>query len=63
MEITAHRKDGKCFHYNEFIRQGHKLVCKHLFSIEVLCVEEDDQLPDGAPEQMVPPSQRSCSMP
>jgi hypothetical protein len=39
-KVVGHRKDGKCFHCDEPFTQGHKLVCKQLFSIEL--VDEDD---------------------
>jgi hypothetical protein len=52
-EIAAHRKDGKCFHCNEFFTQGHKLIYKHLFSIEVLCEEEDKQPLNGVTEPTI----------
>jgi hypothetical protein len=35
-EIAQRRKDGQCFHCDEFFTHGHKKVCKQLFSIEVL---------------------------
>jgi hypothetical protein len=41
VEVAQHRKDGQCFHCNEFFTNGHK-VCKQLFCIEVT---EDDDTP------------------
>jgi hypothetical protein len=35
-EIAKHRKDGQCFHCDEFFTNGHKQVCKQLFCIQVL---------------------------
>jgi hypothetical protein len=40
MEIAQRRKDGKCFHYDEFFVHGHKEHCKRLFSIEAVFNEE-----------------------
>jgi hypothetical protein len=42
VEVAQHRKDGQCFHCNEFFTNGHKEVCKQLFCIEVT---EDDDIP------------------
>jgi hypothetical protein len=39
-EVAQRRKDGQCFHCNEFFTNGHKAVCKQLFCIEV--IEADD---------------------
>jgi hypothetical protein len=39
-EIAQHRKDSKCFHYDEFFIHEHKEHCKRLFSIEVVFDEE-----------------------
>jgi hypothetical protein len=41
VEVAQHRKDGQCFHCNEFFTNGHK-VCKQLFCIKVT---EDDDTP------------------
>jgi hypothetical protein len=41
---VQHRKDGQCFHCDQFFTNGHKLVCKHLFTIEVLD-DHGDQAP------------------
>jgi hypothetical protein len=35
-EIVQRCKDDKCIHCDEFFTSGHKLVCKHLFIIEVI---------------------------
>jgi hypothetical protein len=35
-DVAQRRKDGQCFHCDEPYANGHKLVCKQLFSIEVL---------------------------
>jgi hypothetical protein len=39
-EIAQRRKEDKCFHCDDFFTQGHKQLCKQLFSIEV--VEDSD---------------------
>jgi hypothetical protein len=41
-EISQHRKDSKCFRCDEFFTNGHKSVCKQLFSIEVVDEDTDD---------------------
>jgi Zn-dependent M28 family amino/carboxypeptidase len=41
-EITQWHKDDKCFHCDDFFSNGHKIVCKQLFIIEV--VDEDQEL-------------------
>jgi hypothetical protein len=40
MEIAQRRKDGKCFHCDEFFVHRHKEHCKRLFSIEAVFDEE-----------------------
>jgi hypothetical protein len=35
-EVAHRRKDGQCFHCNEFFTNGHKAVCKQLFYTEVI---------------------------
>jgi hypothetical protein len=42
-EITQRRKDGKCFHCQDFISNNHKSVCKQLFVIKVIADEEHNQ--------------------
>jgi hypothetical protein len=44
-EMVQRRKDGQCFHCDEFFTNDHKEVCKHLFCIEVV---EDDTTPRDA---------------
>jgi hypothetical protein len=39
-EIAQRRKDGKCFHCDEFFVHEHKEHCKRLFSIEAVFDEE-----------------------
>jgi hypothetical protein len=39
-EVAQRRKEGKCFHCDEFFVHGHKEHCKRLFSIEVVFDEE-----------------------
>ncbi|MEJ2003071.1 MAG: retropepsin-like aspartic protease [Maritimibacter sp.] len=46
-EIAQRRKDGKCFCCDEFFTNGHKAVCKQLFSIEVLDDDVDETPPDS----------------
>jgi hypothetical protein len=46
-EIAQRRKDGKCFRCDKFFTNGHKAVCKHIFSIEVIDDEVDDLIPDN----------------
>jgi hypothetical protein len=41
-EIVQRHKDDKCFHCDDFFSNGHKIVCKQLFIIEV--VDEDQEL-------------------
>jgi hypothetical protein len=41
-EIAERRKDGRCFHCDEPFIDGHKLVCRQLFSIELI---HDDEQP------------------
>jgi hypothetical protein len=41
-EIAQRRKDGKCFRCDELFTNGHKEVCKQLFSIEVVDEDTDD---------------------
>jgi hypothetical protein len=48
MEIAQCRKDGQCFHCDEFFTNGHKQVGKQIFCIEVL-EENDDQTPPADP--------------
>jgi hypothetical protein len=43
-KIAERRKDGRCFHCDEFFTNGHKMVCKQLFIIELI----DDDDPSGA---------------
>jgi hypothetical protein len=40
VKIAQWSKDGHCFHCDKFFMNGHKLVCKQLFSIEV--VDDED---------------------
>jgi hypothetical protein len=40
-EIAQRRKDGKCFHRDEFFNNGYKKVCRHLFIIEVMGEEDN----------------------
>jgi hypothetical protein len=40
-EITQCHKDGKCFHCDELFTNDHKLLCKQLFSIEVVDDNDD----------------------
>jgi hypothetical protein len=35
-EVAQRRKDGQCFHCDEFFMNGHKQVCKQLFCTEVI---------------------------
>jgi hypothetical protein len=51
MEIAQCRKDGKCFHCDEFFIHGHKEHYKCLFSIEAVFDEEcvGDPLNGGEP--------------
>jgi hypothetical protein len=42
-EIAPCRKDGKCFHCDEFFTDGHRGHCKHLFIIVV--IDEEDNMP------------------
>jgi hypothetical protein len=51
IEIAQHRKDCKCFHCDEFFTNGHKLLYKHFFVIEVLSEGEEE---DGAPGEGEP---------
>jgi hypothetical protein len=41
-KVAQRRKDGQCFHCNEFFMNGHKAMCKQLFCIGVI---EDDDTP------------------
>jgi hypothetical protein len=45
-EIAQRRKDGKCFHCDDFFSNGHKTGCKQLFVIEVVSEEEGDMPAD-----------------
>jgi hypothetical protein len=47
-EITERRKDGCCFHCDELFTNGHKLVCKQLFIIELIHDDESPGDNDGA---------------
>jgi hypothetical protein len=47
-EITERRKDGCCFHCDELFINGHKLVCKQLFIIELIHDDESPGDNDGA---------------
>jgi hypothetical protein len=53
-EITQRRKDGQCFHCDEFFTNGHKLVCKQLFTIEVLEEDDDHTPPTDAIDPTIP---------
>ncbi|KAG8066574.1 hypothetical protein GUJ93_ZPchr0004g39579 [Zizania palustris] len=44
-EIDQCRKEGRCFHSNELFTSSHKLQCKHIFIIEVVNGDEDDDSP------------------
>jgi hypothetical protein len=50
-EIAQRRKDYKCFHCDEFFTNGHKLLYKHFFVIEMLSEGEEE---DGAPGEGEP---------
>jgi hypothetical protein len=50
-EIAQRRKDYKCFHCDEFFTNGHKLLYKHFFIIEMLSEGEEE---DGAPGEGEP---------
>jgi hypothetical protein len=39
-EIAERCKDGRCFHYDEPFTNGHKLVCKQSFTIELINDDE-----------------------
>jgi hypothetical protein len=61
-EIEQHKKDGKCLYCNELFTDGYKLICKQLFSIEV--VDDDGSTPDAAePSQQFPFMCSSASNP
>jgi hypothetical protein len=44
-EIAERRKDGSCFHCDEPFTNGHKMVCKQLFTIEL--IHDDEPLATG----------------
>jgi hypothetical protein len=44
-EIAERRKDGRCFHCDEPFTNGHKMVCKQLFTIEL--IHDDEPLAAG----------------
>jgi hypothetical protein len=45
VKIAQRKKDGKCFYCNELFTDGHKLICKQLFSIEV--VDDESTQPEA----------------
>jgi hypothetical protein len=45
-EISQWQKDGKCFRYDEFFTNVHKVVYKQIFSIKVLYDDAEDTTPD-----------------
>jgi hypothetical protein len=53
-EIMQQHKDGKCFHYDEFVVQGHKKQCKQLFVIEVVVDDINDEPVPNPPSRFMP---------
>jgi hypothetical protein len=45
VEIVERHKDGRCFHYDEPFTNGHQMVCKQLFTIEL--IHDDEPLAAG----------------
>jgi hypothetical protein len=43
-DIAERRKTDQCFHCDDMFTNGHKLVCKHLFIIEVVKGDDNPQL-------------------
>jgi hypothetical protein len=52
IEITQWRKDGMCFHCNDFFSNGNKTICNQLFVIEVI-TEEGPELPTKSKVLMI----------
>jgi hypothetical protein len=53
VEIAQRRKDGKCFHCDEFFTNSRKLLCNQLFIIEVLSEGEEDDGSSGKGESTI----------
>jgi hypothetical protein len=49
IDIVERRKISQCFHCDDMFTRGHKLVCKHLFVIEVDEDEADQAADAGEP--------------
>jgi hypothetical protein len=53
VEIAQRHKDGQCFHCDNFFTNEHKLVCKQLFSIEVVDDEDTRETPADAADPTI----------